>query len=76
MSESSDDMNSLTKNSARSTLDFALSAALALSATTITWSTFQVWNNRSDLEQVRRQDLQAASLIAEVRHLRSLPVIV
>ncbi|MBX3388493.1 MAG: hypothetical protein KF691_03445 [Phycisphaeraceae bacterium] len=76
MSEANNDMTIDIKKRARSNLDVALGAVVALSAAALIWSTFQLWSNKKALEQARYQDLQAANLIAEVRHLRSLPAIV
>lgn len=76
MSASNEEMSIQIKSNARSTLDVALGVAVALSVVALIWSTFQLWSNKKALEQARYQDRQAANLIAEVRHLRSLPAIV
>lgn len=53
----------------------ALIAAFAAAAA-LAWSASRWWNAGSDLNAAQRTDLHAAAIISEVRHLRTLPVIV
>jgi hypothetical protein len=57
-------------------LEFSLGLLVAVTALAFVWSAQRLWSTRSDLEVARQQDVQSAKLIAEVRHLRSLPAII
>jgi len=56
--------------------DVAAGFAVAFAAVAFTWSTLQWWTASNQLAAARAADLQSAALISEVRHLRTLPIIV
>ncbi|MBL8885186.1 MAG: hypothetical protein JNK16_00885 [Phycisphaerales bacterium] len=56
--------------------DFAITIAACAAAGALVWSTSRWWAASRDVETARTADLQAAAIISEVRHLRTLPIIV
>jgi len=57
-------------------LEFALGLLVAATALAFAWSAQRLWATRSDLEVARQKDVQSAKVIAEVRHLLTLPAII